>query len=100
MQNRDMGAGRVLALFVWVAVDREIDEIRADAAIIEQRVALARSAIADDTLAGALSPNQKREQRTLGLAYPFGEGRIGCKLPESRPLFQCEQLAGPRAHRL
>src|SRR5882762_10253624 len=35
MENRDVGAGRVFALFVWIAVDREVDEIRADAAIIE-----------------------------------------------------------------
>src|SRR5690348_8553938 len=40
-QNRNMRARGVLALLVGIAVDRKIEEIRADAAIVEQCVSFA-----------------------------------------------------------
>ena len=52
--DRDVRARQELALLVRAAVDGEVEEVGADAAVVEQRVALARRAVADDRLAGAL----------------------------------------------
>src|SRR5262245_23710661 len=49
-QDRDPCAGREAALLVWIAIHRVVEEIGADAAVVEQRVALAGSAIADHGL--------------------------------------------------
>ena len=48
MLDRDVGAGQELALLVRVAIDREVEQVGADAAVVEQRVALARRAVAGD----------------------------------------------------
>ncbi len=46
--------GGELALLVGIAIDGEVDEVRADSAVVEQRVALARCAVAGDALSLAL----------------------------------------------
>ena len=48
MPDRDVRAGQELPLLVRVAVDRELEEVRTDAAVVEQRVPLARGAVAGD----------------------------------------------------
>jgi hypothetical protein len=45
-EDRDARAGGELALLVGIAVDGVVEEVRADAAVVEQRVALARRAVA------------------------------------------------------
>ena len=60
-----MGARQELALLVGVAVHGVVEEIGADAAIIEQRVALARRAVAGDRL--AFPPSLIRNSRILRL---------------------------------
>ena len=54
----------------------------ADAAVVEQRVALAGSAVADDRLAGALGRDQQLQQLALGLAHLLLER--ACRSPMSR----------------
>src|SRR5882672_916462 len=85
MQNRDMGTGRVLPLLVRIAVDREIEEVSADAAVVEQGVALARSAVADDALPGALRTDEKLQQRALGFPDLLGERRVGIERRKTEP---------------
>src|SRR5207248_880879 len=53
------------SLLVGASVDSEIKKIRGDAAVIEQRVALARRAIADDAAASALGVDEKLQQIPL-----------------------------------
>ncbi len=48
MVNGDMCAGEILPLLVCVLVHGVVDEIRPNPAVVEQRVALARGAIAGD----------------------------------------------------
>src|SRR6185369_16673808 len=67
MEDWNVGSGQELALLVGVTVYRELDEITSDAAIVQQRVAFARSAIADDALARSLGLDQELEQLALGL---------------------------------
>ena len=43
-----MGPGSELSVLIRVAVDRVVQEIAADAAVVEQRVAFARRTVADD----------------------------------------------------
>ena len=49
--DRDVRARQQVALLVRVEVDGVVEEVRADAAVVEQRVALGRRAVADDPLA-------------------------------------------------
>ena len=73
--DRDVRPRRVLALLVRVPVDRVVEEVRPDAAVVEQRVALAGRAVADDLLALAPQPDQELEQRALRLLDTLGEAR-------------------------
>src|SRR5215471_10927167 len=52
--DRDARAGQVVALLLGVAVHRVVKEIGADPAVVEERVSLARSAVAGDRLAAPL----------------------------------------------
>ena len=62
--DRDVRAGQEVALLVRVAVDRVVEEVGADAAVVEQRVALGRRAVADDRACPArLSVDQELEDR-------------------------------------
>ena len=61
--------GQEVALLVRVAVDGVVEEVGADAAVVEQRVALGRRAVADDRACPArLASIRKREDRPLVLA--------------------------------
>ena len=55
-------AGREAAVLIRIAIDREVEEILADAAIVEQRVALPGRAVAADPLALSLQVDQRGEQ--------------------------------------
>jgi len=46
--DRDVGAGEEVALLVGVEVGRVVDQVRRDPAVVEQGVALGRSAVGDD----------------------------------------------------
>ena len=46
--DRDVHAGREPAVLVRVAIDRELEEVGADPAVVQKRVALARRAVAAD----------------------------------------------------
>ncbi len=61
------------AVLVRVAVDRVVEEVGADPAVVEQRVALARRAVADDLLAGAPELDQEVEQGPLRFLDLLGE---------------------------
>src|SRR5215212_224096 len=45
--DRNVRTRKEPALLVWTAVDRVRDQVRPDAAVVEQRVSLARSAVPD-----------------------------------------------------
>src|SRR5690606_26235869 len=72
--DRDMHAWCEAAVFVGIAIDREVEEIGADGAIIEQRVALSRRAVTADLLAFALCRDQEGQEVTLCAARLVAEG--------------------------
>src|ERR1700736_3973765 len=49
--NRDAHTWREAAMLVWITVDDVLEQIAADPAVVEQGVAVARRAVADDALA-------------------------------------------------
>src|ERR1017187_294950 len=59
MINRDVCTGEKQRLFVRAAVHRIIDKVRAHAAVVQQRIALCRGAVADNRFAAALRVNQE-----------------------------------------
>ena len=75
-----MRPGRVLALLVRVPVDGVVEEVRPDAAVVEERVALAGCPVADDVLALAAKPDQQLEERALRLAHSVGEPLVGRRI--------------------
>ena len=94
--DRDVHAGREAAVLVGIAVDREVEEVGADAAVVEQRVALARRAVAADASCPAPWRDQERQQVALGAAHLLGEARIGLDLEEAALDLVLEQLADAR----
>ena len=92
--NRNVRARQKLAVLVRIAVDRVVQEIGADAAIVQQRVALARRAVADNLLAGAAGRDQELQQLALGLLDLLGEVQVGVQLAVAGG-----QLGGHRAPR-
>ena len=82
-----MRAGKKFSLLVGIAIDSVIQEIGADAAIVEQGVAFARCAVAGDLLAFALHADQKLQQLALGFLHLFGEIGVGAPSRQSRRRF-------------
>src|SRR6266852_3637234 len=61
----DVGARQEAALLVGAAIDDIVDEVRPDAAIVQQRVALGWRPIADDGLAPLLVIDEEAQQPAL-----------------------------------
>src|SRR3569623_253913 len=76
MANRDLGAGEILPLIVRASVDGEVEEIRANPAVVQQGVSFARRSVADDAFAGPLRFDLELEQIALWLLDLHREGTV------------------------
>ena len=74
-QDWDAGAGRVVALLVGVGVDREGEEVGADAAVVKQGVPFTRRAVAGDALSLSLRGDEEVEKIALGGLTRSGTSR-------------------------
>jgi hypothetical protein len=83
-EDRDVGSGEESTVLVGIAVDRVIQEVGPDAAVVEERVAFARRPVARDALALPLGVDQEPEQVSLGLADALLERRVGLQTTETR----------------
>ncbi len=90
--DRDVRPRRVLALLVRVPVDGVVEEVRPDAAVVEQRVPLPRRAVADDLLALAPEVDEQLEERALRLAHAFGEASVRLRVAHPLRVLAGEQL--------
>src|SRR4029453_13913187 len=73
---RDVCARGEPSVLVGIAVDRVVEEVGTDAAVVEERVPLPRGAVADDVPPLAAEVDEQLEQRSLGLPYALGERRV------------------------
>ena len=89
-----MHARREAAVLVGIAVDGEVEEVGADAAVVEQRVALARRAVAADRLALVLGRDQERQELALRASHLLGERRVGRNVAEAEAFARAR--AAPR----
>src|SRR5690606_36277446 len=80
--DRDVHARREASVLVRIAIDGEFHEVSADAAIVQQRVALPGSAVAADDLALVLRLDQERQESALGPLHPLAERRVGREVLE------------------
>ena len=65
--DRNVHSRRETAVLVGIAVHSKIEEIGADAAVVQQSVAFARRAVAADSRALFLAFDQERQQLALGV---------------------------------
>src|SRR5947207_11966207 len=91
--DRDVAPRQVAPLLVRVAVDREVDELGADPAEVEERVAFRRRAVSRDPPAVVLEPDQRLEDVALFLVDRFAETEISLDMREARPFLARFQLA-------
>src|ERR1700733_1686737 len=79
-KNRDVGPRKKLAVLVWIAIHRVIDKVRANSAVIQQCVSLARRSVSCDGLAFTPSANQEIQEHSLRLFYTLGEAAVALQL--------------------
>ena len=94
--DRDVGSRQELALLVRVPVDGEVDEVRPDAAVVEQGVPLARGAIAGDGRALALQPDKEIEDAALGLLHLGREAAVPVDVGEPEGLLGRPAAPSPK----
>ena len=82
--DRDVRAREELALLVRVAVDRVLEEVGADAAEVQERVALPGRAVAGDALALAAARDEELEQAPFGLVDLGGERAVRLERVEAQ----------------
>src|SRR5579884_1685579 len=75
-EDGDVRPRQELAVLVRVAVDGEVDEVGANAAVVEERVPLPRRPVAGDALPRALGGDEDVEQLALRLADALLEARV------------------------
>ena len=92
-----MGAGKKLAVLVRVPVDRVVEKIRAHAAVVQQRVALARGRHSRERPAATFDRDEDVEQLALGLMDLSGKGRVAVESVEPRRHFLLAERRDPQA---
>jgi len=88
----DQCSGQESSLLLRVAIDRVINEILADAAVIQERVSLGRRTIAGDGLAIALCLDQEFEQVALYGSRFFIEAQVQVEPTDPKAFFLIGQL--------
>src|SRR5260370_1844876 len=91
--ERDVAARQEVALLVRVQVAGVVDEVRADAAVVEKRVALRRRAVANYAQGLLLEVDQEVEDLALVLLDAAAVAEIGVELLESGGALSPAQLA-------
>src|SRR6266566_8544124 len=72
-KNRNVRPGCELSVFVRIAVDGVLEKIGANAAIVQERIALARCAIPGHRSPGTLRVDEKREQPSFRVLHLLPE---------------------------
>ena len=98
--DRDVRSRREPAVLVRVAVDGVVEEVGADAAVVEQRVALAGRAVADDLLAvAAEARSAARAARASTPSTSLREARVALRVAQPLRLLARDELGDGRLER-
>src|SRR4029450_5949100 len=100
LEDRDVRARQEEPLLVRVSVDREVHEVGANSAVVEERVPLAGSTVAGDGAAVAPRSNQEVEQCTLGFLDAFAKARVGLERAVPRGVLPFAELLDPISRRV
>src|SRR5712664_1452060 len=95
----DVGARRESPVLVGVPIDRVVEEVRSDAAVVEQGVPLPGRAVARDGFAPALGSDEEFQQPPLGLPYLLGEGGVALGPIEADRFLAGQERPYPRSYR-
>ena len=95
-----MGTGQELPLLHWTAVNRVLEEVLPDAAVVEQGVSLAGCAVARHRPPLARRVDEKSEQVTLDLEHLAGEAGMAATACAVRPTSSSSSTSFTRAGRL
>jgi hypothetical protein len=90
--DRDVHAGGEAAVLVGVSVDREVEEIGSDSAIVEERIALAGRTVPADPFALVLGRDQERKEVAFRPPCLFAEGRVCRHLHQPVPLLAVQEF--------
>src|SRR4051812_33166118 len=85
-KNRNMHPGRKLPVLVGIPIDSEIEKVSSNPAIVEERIALARSSISADSLTGLFDPDQQRQEAALGLPHLVRKRSVSCEVTIAKRL--------------
>src|SRR5678816_2444086 len=91
--DRNVGAGQELAVLVRIPVHGVFDEVRPDAAIVQERVSFSGSPVAGDGLSFLSGRDQEAEQVPLDPVDALGKGAVGLDPAEARLLLEPSHLA-------
>src|SRR5262245_35977395 len=90
-KDRNVSARRDLAVLVRIAVDRVIEEVGSNAAVVEQRISLAGSTIAGDRLSFTFRVDEKFEEAAFCVFHLLTEAPVVLNAIESELTFAREQ---------
>src|SRR5262245_55638222 len=90
-----MGSRQELPMLVGVPVHRIVEEIRSNTAVVQEGVALPRSPVTGDALAGAFGVDQELEELPLGLLDLLREGAVTVGAGEPRGFLATAQIVEP-----
>src|SRR5580698_3861908 len=87
MMNGDVRPGEKSPLFIRASINRVLNQVLSDTAIMQQRGALAWSAVTGNTLAITRGLKEEFQQRQLGLLHLPGEALVAFNGTKARPFF-------------
>src|SRR5581483_4472042 len=92
-QYRYMRAGKEEPLLVGVPVDGEVEEVRPNAAVVQQRIALTGRAITGDVLPIPLEIDEESEDPPFGLLHLAPEREVPGDVGDTEPLLAGKEFA-------
>src|ERR1700722_10712662 len=96
--DRNVRARQELSLLMRAAIHGVVEKIGSNPAEIQQRVALAGSAITRNLFSGALGIDQELKELALGLLHLFSKGMIPIETSEPGGFLASTKFVYPRAH--
>ena len=98
--DRNVHSGRVPPMLVRIAIDCKIEEISANATIVEQRIAFAGGTISTYLRPVLLASNQKSQKLALRAMNVCGEPGVDPNVPKPNFALMSQQRIDARRYRM